>query len=112
MILTSQNIWIIGIAQEPYSHDYYLVFYQDLRSVLDRLIQMMKNSHGRSLEFIQYEHFDELEEIGSGGYGKVYMAKYKSNERVVLKRFKKLDEKPELFVSEVSTSHVVLSINC
>jgi len=74
----------------------------------------MKDSHGSSLEFIQYEHFDELEEIGSGGYGKVYLTRYKSksNERVVLKRFKKLDEKPELFVSEVSISHVVLLINC
>ena len=58
---------------------------------------------------MQYSDFDELKEIGSGGYGTVYTAKYKNHsaeehipETVVLKQFKNLDEKPELFISEVS----------
>ena len=59
---------------------------------------------------MQYADFDELKEIGSGGYGTVYTAKYKNYsaeehvpETVVLKRFKSFDEtSPELFISEVS----------
>ena len=59
--------------------------------------------------FMQYDDFYEIEEIGSGGYGTVYTAKYKkpSNhgvpEKVVLKKFKNIDRKTELFISEVST---------
>ena len=57
-----------------------------------------------------YSDFNEIEEIGSGGYGTVYTAKYKKYlevkdinmaEIVVLKRFKSFDEMPELFISEV-----------
>ena len=56
-----------------------------------------------------YSDFYELKEIGSGGYGTVYTAKYGkySNdipETVVLKRFKSFDETPELFISEVSNN--------
>ena len=56
---------------------------------------------------MQYEDFDEIEEIGSGGYGTVYTAKYKEHsedvpECVVLKQFKNFDGKSELFISEVS----------
>ena len=56
---------------------------------------------------MQYSDFDEIKEIGSGGYGTVYTAKYKGEvkdmeETVVLKRFKSFDETPELFISEVS----------
>ena len=56
---------------------------------------------------MQYGDFDEIREIGSGGYGIVYTARYKKySERipptVVLKRFKSFDETPELFISEVS----------
>ena len=56
---------------------------------------------------MQYSDFYELNEIGSGGYGKVYTARYKGGETlmpqtVVLKRFKNFDETPELFISEVS----------
>jgi len=50
---------------------------------------------------MQYSDFDEIEEIGSGGYGTVYTAKYEMY-TVVLKRFKNFDEMPELFISEVS----------
>ena len=55
---------------------------------------------------MQYSDFCELKEIGSGGYGTVYTAKYKNypevkdmEETVVLKRFNSFDE--ELFISEV-----------
>jgi hypothetical protein len=102
-ILCSNNIWIIGIAQEPLSQDYYLVFYYDLRSILDRLLKMINDSQGEALKFIPYEQFREVEELGSGGYGIVYTAKNQLNRKdVVLKRYKRLDRMPELFVSEVS----------
>ena len=59
---------------------------------------------------MQYNDFYELKEIGFGGYGTVYTAKYKNylaeeegySKTVVLKRFKSFDETPELFISEVS----------
>jgi len=57
---------------------------------------------------MQYADFDEIKEIGSGGYATVYTAKYKKHfeqrmpEIVVLKRFKFFDQTSELFVSEVS----------
>ena len=55
---------------------------------------------------MQYSDFYELNEIGSGGYGKVYTAKIRnySEQTVVLKRLKSFDETPELFVSEVSNN--------
>ena len=58
-----------------------------------------------------YSDFYELEEIGSGGYGTVYTAKYKKysevsdmQQTVVLKQFKSFDETPEIFISEVSNN--------
>ena len=57
---------------------------------------------------MQYSDFYELKEIGSGGYGTVYAAKYSEvwnmQETVVLKRFKNFNEAPELFISEVSNN--------
>jgi len=59
---------------------------------------------------MQYSNFGEIKQIGVGGYGTVYTAKYKTcsekdiniPETVVLKRFKDFDQVPELFISEVS----------
>ena len=62
---------------------------------------------------MQYSDFYELKEIGFGGYGTVYTAKYKGEkyikdtgtyipETVVLKRFKSFYETSELLISEVS----------
>ena len=102
-ILTGDNIWIIGIAQEPSTRDYYLVFYYDLNAILSRYIRIT------STRIMQYNDFYEIEEIGSGGYGTVYTAKHKIDEypikyeeRVVLKRFKNIDKNAELFINEVS----------
>ena len=66
---------------------------------------------------MQYSDFYELKEIGAGGYGTVYTAKYRRYllldfieeeddmlETVVLKRFKSFDEIPKLFISEVSNN--------
>ena len=104
-ILTPENIWIIGITREPSTREYYLVFYYDVHAILDRFIQLNER-----VEYMQYSDFYELNEIGFGGYGTVYTAKYKNyseiedmeEETVVLKRFKNFDETPELFISEVS----------
>ena len=56
---------------------------------------------------MQYSDFDEITEIGAGGYGTVYTAKYKKYilQTVILKRFKSFDETPELFISEVSKNN-------
>ena len=59
---------------------------------------------------MKYADFYELKEIGAGGYGTAYTAKYKKYsevedmpETVVLKQFKSFDA-PELFISEVSNN--------
>ena len=65
----------------------------------------------RTGKFMQYDDFDEIEEIGSGGYGTVYTAKHKHKiidqdneevEQVALKKFKNFDKNAELFFFEVS----------
>ena len=103
-ILTPQNIWIIGITQEPSTQGYYIVFYRDVHAILDRFIRNTER-----VKYMQYADFDEIKEIGFGGYGTVYTAKYKGEEQdiprtVVLKRFKRFDETPELFINEVSNN--------
>ena len=95
---------IIGITQEPSTLEYYLVFHQEIRSLLDNIIYQYEDY----LWHMQYSDFDKLREIGSGGYRTVYTAKYKDYleedlpETVVLKRFKNFDQTLELFISEVS----------
>ena len=61
------------------------------------------------MNYMQYSDFEEIKEIGSGGYGSVYTAKYKEysevehmKKTVVLKRIKSFDETTELFISEVN----------
>ena len=61
---------------------------------------------------MQYSDFYELKEIGSGGYGTIYTAKYRKYseeegipETVVFKRFKSFNETPELFISELSDNN-------
>ena len=72
MILTPDNDWIVGITREPSTREYYLVFYHEIRPVLDRFIQRNKD-----VWYMQYADFDEIKEIGAGGYGTVYTAKHK-----------------------------------
>ena len=82
----------------PSTQEYYLVFYHDIHSLLDKF-----NKH---VEYIPYSDFYEFNEIGSGGYRTVYTAEYRGERYIprtlVLKRFKSFDEMPELFISEVS----------
>ena len=79
------------------------MFYHDIHSLLDSFVR--NNVH---VKYMQYSDFYERKEIGSGGYGTVYTAKYRnySAERmpqtVVLKRFKSFDE---TFISEVSNNN-------
>ena len=75
-----------------------------MHAILDKFIL-----NNERVKYMQYSNFYELKEIGSGGYGTVYTAKYKKysevysmSQTVVLKRFKNFDETPELFISEVS----------
>ena len=59
----------------------------------------------KRVKYMQYSDFYETRQIGVGGYGTVYTAKYKSDSTtVVLKRSKSFDETPELFISEVSNN--------
>ena len=60
---------------------------------------------------MQYDDFYEIKEIGVGGYGTVYTAKYKNysdikymSETVALKRFKNFNQTSELFFNEVSNN--------
>ena len=92
----------------PSTREYYLVFYYDVRAILDRFIRFIQIKE--DVNYMQYSDFYELKEIGSGGYRTVYTAKsrnYSENhipQTVVLKRFKSFDETPELFISEVSNN--------
>ena len=106
-ILTSDNVCIIGFTREPSTKEYYLVFYHEIRPILDRLIRRYKH-----VSYMQYDDFDVIKQIGSGGYGTVYTAKYRKysevrnmQETVVLKRFKNFDQMPELFTNEVSNNN-------
>jgi|SRR6185312_1860150 len=72
-ILTTDNIWVIGITQEPFTREYYLVFYHEIHIVLDRLLHIENN-----IVHMQFADFDEIQEIGSSHYGTVYTAKYKT----------------------------------
>ena len=65
--------------------------------------------YNEDVEHKQYNDFYELKEIGTGGYGTAYTAKYRNyseeeymKEIVVLKRFKSFDE---TFISEVSNNN-------
>ena len=102
------NVWIIGITQQPTTQEYYLVFYYDIHEIVDKFIR-----NNERVVYIQYSDISEIKQIGVGGYGTVYTAKRKREEEnmsqtVVLKRFKSFDETPELFISEVS---IIVSIN-
>ena len=107
-ILTPDNVWIIGITQELSTKEYYLVLYHDINALLERFTQL-----NEWLKYMQYADFNEIKEIGSGGYGTVYTAKYSKHEElignpeiVVLKRFKFFDQMPESFISEVIVSNL------
>ena len=85
MILTPDNDWIIGFTREPSTEEYYLVFYHEIRPILDRFIQLSEY-----VQYMQYGDFDELKEIGSGGYGTVYTAKYKKYSEIEYMVWQKL----------------------
>ena len=78
-----------------------------------QIINDTRSKYNNKISFMLYDNFYEIKEIGSGGYGTVYIAKYKLKifdkytlemkiEQVVLKEFKNNDWKTELFISEVS----------
>ena len=101
---------IVGITQEPCTRNYYLIFRHEIRPVLDKIIRR----YGY-IQYLEYDDFDELREIGSGNYKTVYTAKYKKYlaqhipETVVLKRFKNFDQALDLFISEVSIFYMPIT---
>src|SRR5690349_962710 len=97
-IITPDNIWVVGITQAISTGDYFLVFYRDVLEIVERYVFM---HHGKNVKLIPYTDFNEIKEIGSGGYGTVYTAWCESlEERVVIKRFKNFESMPEVFISE------------
>ena len=82
--------------QEPSTKGYYLVFYHDIHAVLDRFIQT-----NEKVKYMQYADFDEIKEIGSGGYAYCQIQKacmgYVRN-----CCFKCCDRMLKLFISKVS----------
>jgi len=105
-MLTPDNIWIVGITQEPLKRDYFLIFYSEARSILDNIIQIAKEDHKSEFAWMQYEDFYDIKEIASGGYGTVYTAKIK-DQVVALKQIKEFDQTFEAFVSEVSCFNIM-----
>src|SRR6185312_15120839 len=103
-ILTTDNIWIIGITQEPSTREYYLVFYHETHIVLDRLLHIRND-----IEHMQFVDFDEIQEIGSSHHATVYVAKYKNHRsytdipEFALKCFKSFDQTLELLIAEVGS---------
>ena len=99
--LTPDNIWIIGITQNSSTHEYYLIFYNKIHTILDRIMQ---KSYEYELTFMEYTDFYEISEIRSGAYETVYTAccDKVEEECVVLRSFKNFDQMPELFITEVS----------
>src|SRR5689334_15174810 len=98
----------MGIAQQPRTQNYYLVFYNEINTMLDKFLQIHED-----IKFMQYTDFYEIKDIGAGGYGTVYKARHKINEYpikehkyVVLKQFNNFDLAPALFISEVSIAIV------
>ena len=78
-MLTSDNIWIIGITKEPLTEDCYLVFHYDMQSVLDHIVHIINSVLWCDFSWINYNELDEIKKIGSGGYGTVYTAKCKDS---------------------------------
>jgi len=104
-ILTPDNIWIAGITQEPFTRNYYLVYYFNMGPILERFIRIVTMRNHSKLRLMKFEDFNEIQEIGSGGYGTVYTAKCSEfGKPVVLKRYKSSDQTPELFISEVNSN--------
>jgi hypothetical protein len=90
-----------------------------MHQALDKVMKIINATSHKTLKFMKFEDFHEIEEIGSGAYGTVYTATCKnlnkyvpwSNRQrlVVLKQFKSFNQMSELFVSEVSKL-VMLSV--
>ena len=104
--MTPENIWILGITQESATLEYYLVFYHDIHVLLDRFME-----NAQHVRYLPYTDFDEIKEIGAGGYGTVHTAKYKNYsaeedilipELVVLKCVHNFENMPDLLINEVS----------
>ena len=85
-----------------------------MHSLFNKFIQII-NFSDFDIKFIPFDNFDNIQEIGSGGYGTVYIAKYKQlsnpsqHEYVSLKRYKRYYQSFELFMSEVTYFLIIMN---
>ena len=113
---------IYGISQDPESNDYIIVtqdIYSSGNKEIDDFIQKMqskRSSHNDIIfEWIPYNQFNNIEEIGKGGFAKVYSAiwhdgplsyynkesKRKFNKKVALKCLHDSQNITDEFLNEV-----------
>jgi hypothetical protein len=75
-----KSLVLYGISQNPYTNDYILIFnWTSGNEKIDDFIQKIKLefNNGIFFEWIPYFQFDEVKEIGKGGFSTVYSAIWK-----------------------------------
>ena len=105
-ILMPYNTSIIGITEKPITKEHYIVFYYDLQSFFNRLLQTISFSNDYTLGLLDFNDIHEITNIGSGGYGTVSKALWKApfkDTEVALKRLtnENPNQRLELLISEV-----------
>src|SRR5436853_15322 len=70
--------------------------------------ESIKNRH---IKYYEYKHFSNIQEIGVGGFGKIYRANWKNSDQyLALKSFKNLDNASvKELVREVIIKYNILS---
>jgi hypothetical protein len=78
---------LYGISQNSDTNDYILVFnWTSGNEKIDNFIQNIQLKFSKtSLEWIPYYQFDEINEIGKGGFSTVYSAIWNRDQKVALK---------------------------
>ena len=62
----------------------------------------------KRIKYYEYEHFSNMQKIGSGGFGKVYRANWKSHRYYALKSFFDLDNAVKEIVHEVTIKRIII----
>jgi hypothetical protein len=79
--MSSNILKLYGISQNPDTNEYILVQnnfinWTSENEIIDNLIQEML-SNNEIFEWIPYNQFDAIKEIGKGGFAKVYSARWR-----------------------------------